>query len=185
VGRQDRYYQETIIWYRNRFEVLRHAAAIAPLDGLVCEFGVATGSTIRCLAESVPLQHRTIFGFDSFKGLPEAWSDLPVGHFACNPPEVPGNVELIVGWFDRTLAPFLATHPGDVALLHVDSDLYDSARCVLEHFTPRIIAGTVIVFDEYFITGQERRAFREWLEKTGRGCRFEARSLEQLCLTIE
>jgi hypothetical protein len=177
--------QEVIIWYRNRFEVLRHAAAIAPSKGLVCEFGVATGSTIRCLAESVPLQRRVIYGFDSFKGLPQPWGSYPVGYFACDPPPVPDNVELIVGWFDRTLAPFLRMHSGDVALLHIDSDLYDSARCVLEHFTPRIIPGTVIVFDEYFITGQERRAFREWLEKTGRGCRFEARSLEQLCLVIE
>jgi hypothetical protein len=176
---------QKVTWYRDRFEVLWHAAAIAPTSGLICEFGVATGSTIRCLAESVPLHDRIVYGFDSFKGLPEPWAGLPVGHFACNPPEVPDNVKLIVGWFDRTLAPFLAIYPDDAALLHIDSDLYDSARCVLEHFTPRIIAGTVIVFDEYFITGQERRAFREWLEKTGRGCRFEARSLEQLCVVIE
>jgi hypothetical protein len=176
---------EKIIWYRDRFEVLRHAAAIAPVDGLICEFGVASGTTIRYLAGSPPLLDRLIYGFDSFKGLPQEWSGLPVGHFACPPPEVPGNVELIVGWFDRTLAPFLAAHPGDAALLHIDSDLYDSARCVLEHFTPRIIPGTVIVFDEFYITGQERRALRDWLGETNHGCRFEARSLEQLCLVIE
>jgi hypothetical protein len=190
VGSQGSDYQEIslstkVVWYRDRFEVLQHAAAIAPVDGLVCEFGVATGGTIHCLAGSTPLQGRTIYGFDSFKGLPEPWSGLAAGHFACQPPQVPDNVRLVIGWFSQSLAPFLAKHPGDAALLHIDSDLYDSARCVLDHFTPRIVAGTVIVFDEYFITGQERRAFREWLEKTGRGCRYEARSLEQLCLIIE
>jgi predicted O-methyltransferase YrrM len=173
-------------WYRNRFEILRHAAAIAPADGLVLEFGVAVGTTIRTLAGSAPLLDRLIYGFDSFKGLPEDWATYQAGYFACDIPEVPNNVELVVGLFAKTLAPFLAKHRGNVALLHIDCDLYSSTRCVLDRLTSRIIPGTVIVLDEFFIvTEHEQRAFNEWLAMTGRACRHEARSVEQLCAVME
>lgn len=175
-----------MIWYQNRFEVLRHAAAITPTEGLVLEFGVASGSTVRCLAETPALCERSIYGFDSFKGLPEPWASYPVGHFACDIPEVPKNVGLVVGMFEHTIKPFLLVHPNNVALLHIDCDLYSSARCVLEQLSPRIVSGTVIVLDEYFILVEhEQRAFNEWLSKTGRRFRKEARSVEQLCGVIE
>jgi hypothetical protein len=174
-----------MIWYRDRYEVLRHAATLAPADGLVLEFGVAGGATIRALAACPQLRERPIFGFDSFKGLPEPWGGYPKGKFACDAPEVPPNVELVVGWFDETLAPFLASHPDNVALLHIDCDLYSSTRTVFEHLGPRIIAGTVIVLDEFWIiTDHEQRAFNEWLSGVGRQCCDEARSVEQLCVVM-
>jgi hypothetical protein len=175
-----------MIWYRDRFEVLRHAATLAPADGMILEFGVAGGTTIRALADCPPLRERPIFGFDSFKGLPEAWGRYPKGQFACAVPEVPHNVELVVGWFDETLAPFLASHRDDVALLHIDCDLYSSTRTVFEHLGPQIVAGTVIVLDEFWIiTDHEQRAFNEWVAANGRQYRDEARSVEQLCAVME
>jgi predicted O-methyltransferase YrrM len=176
---------QPVIWYRDRFEVLRHAAAIAPLQGLVLEFGVASGSTIRLLADAAPLSDRRVYGFDSFEGLPEAWGSSPVGHFACAIPEVPGNVELVVGWFADTLPPFLAKHQDDIALLHIDCDLYNSTATVLEALAPRIVPGTVIVLDEFWIvTDQEQRAFMDWASTTKRSYRHEARSIEQLCVVM-
>jgi len=175
-----------VIWYQDRFEVLRHAAAIAPVEGLVLEFGVATGDTIRCLAGSPALLERQIYGFDSFEGLPEKWSTYPTGYFACEIPEVPNNVELVIGLFSKTLVPFLNTHRGDIALLHIDCDLYSSTRYVLNVLTPFIMPGTVIVLDEFWIvTDHEQRAFLEWLAYTGRHARHEARSVEQLCAVME
>jgi hypothetical protein len=174
-----------ITWYQNRFEVLRHAAAIAPADGMILEFGVASGTTIRCLAGSAPLLDRVIYGFDSFQGLPEPWGDYQAGHFACDIPEVPNSCELMIGLFKDTLPHFLETHPGDIALLHLDADLYSSTWTVLEHLMARIVPGTVIAMDEYFISiDQEQRAFAEWLAKTKRTCRYEARATEQLCVTM-
>jgi hypothetical protein len=147
---------------------------------------VASGSTITCLAESIPLRARRIFGFDSFEGLPEPWATYEEGHFACTPPTVPANVELVVGMFDATLAPFLATHAGAVALAHIDCDLYRSTRTVLDVLDPRIVAGTIIVMDEYFIvTEHEQRAFLEWMSAHARKCRHLCRSIEQLCVEIE
>lgn len=179
--------RDKIVWYLDRYEVLRHAAAIAPMTGLVLEFGVAGGDTIRCLSGCMPLFNRPIFGFDSFKGLPEQWASYPVGHFACEPPKLPDNVELVVGKFEDTLLPFLDDHmDDDAALIHIDCDLYTSTRTVLDHLTSWIVPGTVIVLDEFWIvTDQEQRAFNEWLEDNARSCRYEARSIEQLCVVME
>lgn len=174
-----------MIWYQDRFEVLSHAAAIAPLEGLVLEFGVASGATINHLARSHALRERRLYGFDSFCGLPEPWAAYPVGHFACEPPAVAANVELVVGLFAETLPPFLAAHEDACALIHLDADLYSSTRLVLEACDARIVSGTVIELDEYFVEGSEQRAFQEWLNATGRRCRPEARSIEQLCVVME
>lgn len=174
-----------VIWYRDRFEVLSHAAAIAPLQGLILEFGVASGATINHLAGTPALRERRIYGFDSFRGLPAPWANYPLGHFACAPPPVPANVELRVGLFAETLPTFLAQHAGPCALIHIDCDLYSSTRMVLATLTPRIVAGTVMVLDEFFIViEEEQRAFNEWLAANELGCQYEARSVEQLCVVI-
>jgi len=172
-------------FYQNRYEVLSHAAAIAPATGLVLEFGVASGATINHLACSHALRERRVYGFDSFCGLPEPWGHYPVGHFACDPPVVARNVELVVGLFAETLPPFLAQHEGTCALIHLDADIYSSTRTILEALDARIVSGTVFELDEYFIEGSEQRAFTEWLTQTNRRARPEARSIEQLCVSIE
>jgi predicted O-methyltransferase YrrM len=173
-----------ITWYRDRFDVLSHAAALAP-DGLVLEFGVASGDTIRWLARTPSLRERTIYGFDSFEGLPEPWGCYSATHFACAIPDVPSNVELVVGMFDETLPAFLSAHSEPIALLHIDCDLYSSTSYVLQQLTPRIVPGTVIAMDEYWIVvDQEKRAFDEWLIQISRGCQPEARSIEQLCVVM-
>lgn len=171
------------LWYRNRFEVLKHAASVAPGEGLILEFGVATGSTIRLLAQA--LFPRPIYGFDSFEGLPASWADYDRGHFACDPPIVPSNVELVVGMFADTVPGFLAQHAGDVALLHLDADLYSSTRLILHELDARIVPGTVIALDEYWIVqDEERRAFDEWSRDRDRGYMLEARAYEQALMVM-
>lgn len=46
--------------------------------GLVCEFGVGSGRSIRMMQELLPLNVE-IHGFDTFTGLPTAWGDEPAG----------------------------------------------------------------------------------------------------------
>lgn len=135
----------------DHFQVLSYACSRPHIPGLYMEFGVRTGSTINHLAKLN--RDHTIFGFDSFEGLPENWSGWvgEKGAFArAELPSVRANVRLIKGWFDATLQPFLQAHPGDVALVHIDSDLYSSAKTVLDNLAPRIRPGTLIVFNEYF-----------------------------------
>src|ERR1700761_7111976 len=60
--------------------LLAHAVSLAPAEGLILEFGVASGRTIRHLAAQTA---RRISGFDSFQGLPEAWrTGFERGRFA-------------------------------------------------------------------------------------------------------
>jgi hypothetical protein len=135
--------------FAGRQDLLVHSMNNITLDGLVLEFGVGAGHTINLIAGK--LSDHVIYGFDSFKGLPERWSHAGPGSFAQDSlPSVRENVELVVGMFDRTLPTFLDSHDGNVSFLHVDCDLYTSTQTVLQQLTRRVVAGTIIVFDEYF-----------------------------------
>lgn len=149
--------------------------AQAPLEGLVLEFGVHVGSTIRVIASNTS---KIVYGFDSFQGLPEFWSGaggLPAGTFACDPPKnLPANVELVIGWFEDTLPDFVEYHKDEkISVMHIDCDVYSGARTVLSLTKHMIQHGTIIIFDE--IMGYpdwengEFKAFCQFLEETGYG----------------
>lgn len=166
--------------YRDRIELLRGAARAAPREGLWLEFGVYRGESVRALA---PIAPGTVYGFDSFQGLPDAWTPgYPGGTFDLRGglPPVDQNVTLVKGWFAETIPPFLGAHPNEaVSLLHVDCDLYESARTVLSEVAPRWRDGTVVVFDEFegLLPDTEGRAFREALRGTDWEFRFLGASL--------
>ncbi|MFC7451043.1 class I SAM-dependent methyltransferase [Rhodococcus daqingensis] len=153
-------------------ETLRYALDQVTADGLALEFGVAGGSTLRIIADTLRPTGHPVYGFDVFSGLPEAWrTGFPAGEFAqATPPDVPG-AELVPGLFEDTLPGFLAEHPGPVAFAHLDADLYSSTRTVLALLRDRLVAGTVLVFDEYFNypgwQGHEHRAWTEFVADTG------------------
>jgi hypothetical protein len=160
--------------YFDKVDTLRAALSRSPEKGLFLEFGVASGSTLKAIVEKAPAG--MVHGFDSFEGLPEDWRPgFPAGAFATeNLPDVPG-ADLVVGWFDDTLPGFLADHPGPVAFLHLDADLYSSTRTVLTALAPRLRVGTVVLFDEYFnFPGWEGHEHRAWTEFVAEhGLRFE------------
>jgi len=151
-------------------DTLRHALTLVPKDGMVLEFGVYSGKTLRIIAEA--RDGKEVYGFDSWEGLPEAWrSNIDAGAFkAQQQPDVEG-AELVDGWFEDSLPPFLDAHPGPVAMVHVDCDLYSSTKTVLDQVGPRLRPGTIIVFDEYWNypgwQDHEHRAWMEFVERTG------------------
>ncbi|CCH27506.1 class I SAM-dependent methyltransferase [Actinosynnema sp. NPDC047251] len=168
---------------------LEHALTLVEHDGLALEFGVYAGSTLKIIAAA--REGSGVYGFDSFEGLPENWrSGFPAGMFTVDDlPDVPG-AELVVGWFDETLPGFLAEHPGPVTFLHVDCDLYSSTRTVLDLVGPRLVPGSVIVFDEYFnFPGwreHEHKAWTEYVERTGLAFSYEGYTYdhEQVILKV-
>jgi hypothetical protein len=175
------------------FAVLDYAAKIAattePKDGMLLEFGVRSGSTINHLARRH--RRRTVHGFDSFEGLPERWAGYTLDEGAFGSESVPmvePNVELHVGWFDDTLPVFLAEHAGPVALVHVDSDIYSSAKTILDNLAPRVVPGTVIVFNEYFNypnwKQHEYRAFQEFCSTQGVTYRYLCWALYEVAVEI-
>jgi hypothetical protein len=102
-------------------------------SGLFCEFGVYQGSSINYIAERI---NTRIYGFDSFQGLPEHWRDgFSKGAFGLDAQQLPrcaANVELVVGTFRDTLPKFATDHPDNVSFLHIDCDLYSSARTIFD-----------------------------------------------------
>ena len=76
---------------------------------------------------------------------------------------------LEVGLFADTIPKTIPEKYNKAALIHIDSDLYESCKTVLAHIEPLIQDGTVIMFDEWFAfkgnpNKGEARAFREFLE---------------------
>jgi len=147
---------------------LRHAMKRCPLPtGQILEFGVFSGTTIRWIAETFP--ESLVVGFDTFEGLPADWhTRIKKGsfdHAGKAPLNLPANVRLVQGLFDDTLPDFVAQNKEPLRLLHIDSDLYESARSVFTHVKHLIVPGTVIVFDEYFnYLGWQRGEFKAFQE---------------------
>ena len=138
---------------------------------------------------------RRLAGFDSFAGLPPDDVEHPrwtAGSFATNylhghpslaygAPITPESIarlflccglpipEIEVGWFSQTIKQTIPGKYPKIALLHIDSDLYQSAREVLFGVEPSLSDGTLVCFDDWFMykgnpNQGEQRAFGEFLQ---------------------
>lgn len=69
-------------------------------------------------------------------------------------------VRFLPGWFDETLpnAPI-----GELALLHIDADLYRSTREVLESCYHKVVPGGFVIVDDYGILPPCKEAVDEFL----------------------
>ena len=109
----------------------------------------------------------TWYGFDSFEGLPEAWTlGAKAGAFSIGGhlPPVRSNVRLTKGFFEDTLPGFVAQHPGaKIALLHIDCDFYDPVKLCLQTFYDLVTPGGYIVIDDYGSYAGCRKAVDEFL----------------------
>ncbi len=158
-------------------DTLRFALGEIKGPGLALEFGVATGSTLKIIADTVA-GDRTVAGFDVFTGLPETWrTGFPAGEFAQEPPDIPG-ATIVPGLFEDTLPAFLADNHEPIAFVHVDCDLYSSSKTVLDLVTDRLAPEAVLVFDEFFnYPGWQQHEYRAWIEfvsRTGRSFEYLA-----------
>lgn len=175
----------------SNLEVIDFALNKIKHDGLYCEFGVYQGNTLNHTARKIKSK---IYGFDSFQGLPEFWREgFPAGAFelaAGKLPKCEQNVELVIGWFEATLPSFVQKHPEPVAFLHIDCDLYSSTKTIFEKIGRQIVAGSVLVFDEYFNypgwQDHEHKAFTEFIHTSGHKFEFlcYSRCHEQVAVQI-
>lgn len=129
--------------------VMQNKLAKQGKDLLWLEFGVWKGQSIKYISG---FTDQTIYGFDSFEGLPEYWREsFDIGAFSegGRMPQVPSNVKLIKGWFENTLPIFLEEHEDkQISFAHLDADLYSSTSFVLSSIAPFLSEGAVLVFDE-------------------------------------
>lgn len=172
------------------FDLLSHSLSCAKREGLVLEFGVRHGHSIRHIAGRV---NGPLYGFDSFTGLPSSWGNEPKGVYSTEGelPDVPENVTLVPGWFQDTLPSFLNEHPDPVRFCNIDCDIYSSTATVLEHIAPRMQSGSVLVFDEYIVNptwrDDEFKAFQEAAHQHGWTYRYIAFGIvtKQAAIIIE
>ena len=152
---------------RHRKSLWKHALQFVEVEGLWLEFGVSKGTSLDFLSRNAP--GGVMYGFDTFQGLPEDWdlgdSVKPKGTFKGKPIGKAPTATLITGLFEDSLPGFVEDYTDQVALLHIDSDLYASCVTVFNYLEERLVPGTVIIFDEiYNYPNYAKDEMKAWLE---------------------
>ena len=134
---------------------------------------------------------RKCYGFDSWDGLPEDNDNHPrwvKGLFSKNHsyhPTIKNNAVVttkeVINFFKELELPFpnliqceytklhLPTTIHQIALVHIDCDLYESTKNVLNLIKNKLVEGTIIMFDDWFNykanpNKGEQKAFNEFLK---------------------
>ncbi|MEP6625993.1 MAG: class I SAM-dependent methyltransferase [Acidimicrobiia bacterium] len=158
-----------LVLCRDRFEVFSEALRrVTGRHPMYLEFGVFEGETMQWWCDQLRPAGAQFVGFDSFEGLPEAWRPgFAAGQFGTAGPPVINDdrVSFVSGWFDETLPDF-AIPPHDQLIVNVDSDLYSSARTVLDWVAPHLVSGSLLYFDEFADRDHEPRALHETVAAT-------------------
>jgi Macrocin-O-methyltransferase (TylF) len=161
---------------------------ILTIPGAIVECGVFRGGSfttwamLRHLMESEHI--RPLVGFDTFDSFPNASSHEDqriVDHIehtaglACISADqltqtladrgigLETNTTLVAGDVSETVPRFVEEHPElTVALLLIDTDLYEPAVACFRHIVPLISRGGVVIVDNFGVFPGETRAFREY-----------------------
>jgi hypothetical protein len=74
-----------------------------------------------------------------------------------------GNYELVQGNILQTVPDYVTAHPElKIALLHIDTDVYEPASVILNNLYDRVVSGGLIVFDDYATVPGETQAVDEF-----------------------
>jgi O-methyltransferase len=155
------------------------------IKGDFIECGVAAGSQIGAMQQAMLDKQisRTIWGFDSFEGIPFAGindTEQPgIGEIDINKIGVlettsiasysqedvlknfqlwnlpNNNLKLIKGWFENTIEP-TSKEIKEIAMLRLDGDLYSSTYVCLEHLFEKVVIGGIIIIDDWNLTGCQK-----------------------------
>ncbi|MGC9331684.1 MAG: TylF/MycF/NovP-related O-methyltransferase [Bacteroidales bacterium] len=161
---------------------------IIGLPGEVLEFGVYKGtSLIRLLTFRELFEHnfsRKVIGFDAFGKFPDDLSKNEdkefvkkfekAGGYGISKPELEkhidrkgiNNYELIAGDIKTTLPEFLRNNPAlKISLLHIDVDVYEPTKIILELLWEKIVRGGILMLDDYGTVSGETKAVDEFFSK--------------------
>ena len=151
------------------------------LDGDVVECGCARGGSAALIALSLRQlgEHRTLWLFDTFEGLPAPTADDPDYEIAelftgsClgqldevrelfRDQGVAEGVRFVKGLFQDTIPESPIQR---IALLHIDGDWYDSVKVCLDELYDKVVPGGIIQFDDYGYWKGARKAVDEFFAK--------------------
>jgi hypothetical protein len=173
--------------FLNHLEIYKK---ILELPGDVLEFGVYKGSSIlRVLSFRELLENsfsRKVVGFDIFGKFPDALAletDRKFveefegnGGFGISKEELEGhldnkgftNYQLVKGDINETIHKYLAANPAlKISLLHIDVDVYEPTKVILESLWDRVVKGGILMLDDYGTVEGETRAVDEFFEGQG------------------
>src|SRR5579864_5869722 len=181
--------EHTLLRYETVRSLYEAARSIVKqgIRGSAVECGVARGGSgaaiATALSEADP--SRQVFLFDTFEGLPAPTREDPdyeravqyTGKCRGELEEVDDffrrlelrNFRLIKGRFQETL-PVADT--GDISLLHIDGDWYESTRACLENLWDRVSEGGIVQIDDYGEWQGCRKAVDEFFAKRAIGIRL-------------
>ncbi|MFN4298380.1 MAG: class I SAM-dependent methyltransferase [Thermaurantimonas sp.] len=157
--------------YEARYLLYNYIIDIERLDKqkvVYLEFGVSKGFSLKHWSERLKNEESRLYGFDTFKGLPEAWGSYKVGDMSAGMKEIStedARVHLIKGLFQETLASWLIQHDistYDRRVIHLDADLYSSTLYVLTLIFPYLKVGDILFFDEFNVPLHEFKAFDDF-----------------------
>ncbi|MFT7507217.1 MAG: hypothetical protein ACI92I_000360 [Acidimicrobiales bacterium] len=154
---------------KRRFYLRRMLRRVSKMEGDIVECGVGKMVTFQMFATYLQNNNssRKLWGFDSFEGFPEPtpedvsprnpqkgeWKVIEEDDVAkflliqgFDSQWISSQIKTIKGFFKDTLP---ADDVSQIALLHLDVDLYDSYKTCLEHLFPKVVPGGVVLFDEY------------------------------------
>lgn len=127
------------------------------VPGDVVEFGSYRGGSAAVLGQALANDSKRLHLFDSFQGLPDPtahdnyhhkgdFSDTTADLVARGLSALSIPAELHVGYFSETLTQMPRMQ---IALAHVDVDLYESVKACLEFCVPQMSPGGILVIDDY------------------------------------
>ena len=177
--------------HARRRELWRYALTlVADLSLPWCEFGVGEGESLDWFLLNKPAGS-TMFGFDTFEGIPEPWLGHPAGHWKSEPYRSNrADLEIVRAPFETSLNdPAVRARLADgIGLMHVDCDLYSSTQTVFEGTREFLRPDTVVIFDEFYGYGGwqqcEAGAFREFVEAEKVAFEYVARSDFQVAIRV-
>jgi len=152
-------------------------SANGPLPpGAIVELGTNKGGSAALLATP----GRPLWLFDTWAGIPAARPEVDgpaagglTGSMSASFGECEESLRalgsrprMIQGDWRKTLPP-LVQEIGQVALLHIDGDWYDSVLTGLRLLADAVPNGGVIVLDDFGWWEGARRAFYQWCRETG------------------
>ncbi len=148
----------TLVDFYRCWELYTLGHQLAGLDGCYLEVGVWRGGTGAILADTVKDIAKPVYLADTFTGVVKVGDKDTVyrgGEHADTSVETVedlmaglglANTQVLEGIFpDDTGNAVL----GDIALLHCDVDVYESAAHIIDYAQHRLCQGGVIVFDDY------------------------------------
>jgi len=156
------------------------------LKGDIVECGVWNGGACAIMAKSYQnaggRNERSIWIFDSFEGLPPpgerdgksvaknyfkglSKGNLEKVRFIFNKLSIPfDNVKVVKGWVEDTLPK---NNLGPVALLHIDTNWYESVKAALDHIYDKVVVGGFIMVDDFLFFDGCRDAVLDFLKERG------------------